>query len=335
MDDGLMQVATVEGGDDAATITDRCNEISIATGRMGLVNPLDLYAQLLSFLRTNPHVSVVPLGNILDTPAQGKISVALRHDIDADIVTAISCARALANAALPGSFYLLHTAHYYGAVSAVGANGGELTRHSGLKYFLEQLKETGVEIGLHNDALGLAIDHGIDGCQVLRDEIDWLRQQGVEIKSTVAHNSAAIYEAECFEVFRGLAVGGREFFKKNGRIISLQRLDQQELGLEYEANFPRPRPTLDGERLKSLAVKGEGNPLHSPSWLRQYFIDHPIFTREYDYDVWLVGKDLWLLAGRGALRYPLTFDQLAMEMGSLSAGSRVVVSIHPIYVSQR
>lgn len=83
----------------------------------------------------------------------------------------------------------------------------------------------------------------MDGSQGLRTELDWLRNQGLNIVGTAAHNSFRVYNAENFAVFKGRPLrSGQapedcpEIAVKDGNHCFLQELDELELALSYEAN---------------------------------------------------------------------------------------------------
>lgn len=326
----LKKVTTFNGGDDHKTIIQRCKDIAVSTAEHGLTNDFALYKQVLSCLSMNQNFKIVALKDLQKQSSSQYVTIALRHDIDADIVTAILCARAIEEYGLTGSFYPLHTSHYY--TIQPSSDSSQIIRHTGLEYLLTALNTSNIEIGLHNDAIGLALDHGIDGASVLKEEITWLRSIGLDIKGTVAHNSAAVYNSECFEIFKSLSVGQREYVEKDGKKIALGILDQHKLGLEYEGNFPIPKKRLDVNLLNQI-TNITGNPLHTPDWQHSYFINHPVFERNYEYDIWLVGEDLWLLAGDKEVFFPMKTAQMLEALSNIPKGSKVVISIHPIYVS--
>jgi hypothetical protein len=274
---------------------------------------------------------VVPIEHLLDT-SSGPARVALRHDIDAELVTGIRCARRLASLGLAGTFFVLHSSHYYARVERDSTGGVKVVRHHGFARLLDELLATGQEVGLHNDALGYAFDHGVEGAALLVADIDWLRERGATVRGTVAHNSAAVYGAECFEIFRGLAAGNRREVIYRERHIPLQVLDPADLSLTYEGNFPKPRARIDPQAMAELQDLS-GDPLRRPAWQRLYFGAHPVFERGYEYDLWLIGPDQWLFAGNGEVRFPLNFRAAMQCLETLPEGTRCVVTIHPIYVS--
>lgn len=250
-------IRVTTGGDSRQIISDRCALVIDSTAKLGIVNSFSLYRRLIDGLRALTDTVVVPIAELKNAGPEDKKRISLRHDVDADIMVAIACARHLKNADLPGSFYLLHTSHYYGRFEKQG-DALVFTRHDGLADLVAELRETGAEIGIHNDALGVMFDHDGDGIAHLKGEIAWLRSQGVDVRGSAAHNSAAVYGAENFEIFKGLAVGDRGVVHWRDRSIQLQSLDMANLGLEYEANHPRPRQYLDLKQLDKITGTATG-----------------------------------------------------------------------------
>lgn len=327
----IVEVEVQTGGDKRQVIEDRCATIALHTDKLGILNDFEYYRRTIFQLASAKGFDVVGLGDICNG---GGKHLAFRHDIDADMVTAIRCADVLNREKLPGAFFPLHTSHYYGHFEV---RDGKQTfiRHEGLLPLLRDLAETGCEIGIHNDALGVFLNYGINGTDLLLKEIAWLRASGIGIQSSVAHNSAAVYGAENFEIFNGLSVGGRAILEWEGKRVPLQSVDMQAVGLTYEGNHPRVRAELRHDLLEAIRPAGRTDLLRNPEWQKAYFNRHPIFRRGYDYDVWLIGEDQWIIAGHGMAKYPLTLTQLTEILANMAGPLGVVATIHPIYVGRR
>ena len=127
------------------------------------------YEALVAGLRDVPDLDVVhwlPWGR----RRQAGKSVALRYDIDADPETAVRLARYNARYGLAGSFFVLHTAYYYGAWA-----DGVWCRNAGMVRDWVRLVLAGAEVGLHLDPLGLYANPGVDGAAAVRTELAYLR----------------------------------------------------------------------------------------------------------------------------------------------------------------
>lgn len=291
-----------------------------------LANPFHYYTELIDYLSTVDRFSVVPLADLMAQTIDQKPRIAIRHDIDADPVTAVRCARYLARAGLPGSFYLLHTASYYGFFQQQ-----TFVRSPLLQNWVRELIVAGCEIGLHNDALGVYLHHGLDGAQALTTEIMWLRDQGAVVKGTVAHNSGPAYGAENSEVFHGRLLWNRSV-RRNGKLLPLGVLSEQTLGLTYEGTYVRPKLSPDSKRASSFLEDVKSASTLSESWMRSFLHSNPTLDYLVDCQFWLIGNDKWVITGPDLFLWHVNLDRVLAELDNLPAGARAVVVVHPEYV---
>jgi len=313
-----------------AEIIANCKAASADLTGLGLTTAFASYVRLTDHLRRSSRIRVLRLARLHEESAQDRVLVGLRHDVDDDVWTALRCARRLASIGMPGSFYLLHTSHYYGRFT-----DRRFLRHRGLTSILRELLVAGCEVGLHNDALGVYYRFGFDGLQAVQTELDWLRQQGLQVLGTTAHNSAPVHGAENFEVFRGLAFADRGECVRDGRTVPLQGLVPQALGLMYEGNFPRPRPGADPAVLERFLAPPAPDAIRSRQWLESYFCRNPTFDRDYDASVWLLAADAWMIATHGqqpTLLWPVDLDRVLEFLDRCAPDSRVIFNIHPEYL---
>lgn len=118
---------------------------------------------------------VVAMEDIFDGDKRPDV-IAVRHDCDNVIEPALSIAAWESDRGYRSTYYALHTAPYW--------QDKTLLRGS-----LEQIAVYGHEIGIHNDALTVAIETGRDPADVLFEATEELRSYGHEIRSTVAHGN--------------------------------------------------------------------------------------------------------------------------------------------------
>lgn len=215
-----------------------CHGPDLATARQRIVaGPLFHYERLLDDLQRLPRLRFVPLRRLCRTPIPAdEIWCCLRHDVDIDARTALAMAALEHARDIVSSYYILPTAAYYGAWREQ-----VFLRHGAMAHAYRTLQALGHEVGLHTDALALYQQHRIDGAEGLVAELAWLRGQGLEIDGSLAHNSAAVYGAENFEIFKGRPrlpgkAGRRNEVVHQGRWAPLQVLDEAALGLVYEGN---------------------------------------------------------------------------------------------------
>ncbi|MCA9290514.1 MAG: hypothetical protein KDA25_05265 [Phycisphaerales bacterium] len=204
--------------------------------------PMVMYDELLRAFAAMPRIEVVTLRDLCHRPAApGRVRLAIRHDVDGDIVAAWQMAHLEASHGMPSSYYMLHTAPYHARF-----DGGQFERHGCIAYVYREIQSLGHEIGLHTDGLTVYQQYDMDGAAAVRDEIEWLRAEGIDVRGTVAHGSAAAYGAENFEIFKGRRKGEPKMadaasdpvrtLRFNGADACLSVLDEGELGLEYEGN---------------------------------------------------------------------------------------------------
>jgi hypothetical protein len=160
----------------------------------------------------------------------------LRHDVDSDMRGQLDQAEMEAARGIKSTFFTLHTTSYYGTFK-----DGVLHRNKSMLEIYRAIQDMGHEIALHTDGLHLFQNLNINGAEAIVTEIKWLRDNGIDLVGTTAHNSPAAYGCNNYSIFKGRQVtnvlGSRPrgvIF--NGKWAPLQLLDERELGLEYEAN---------------------------------------------------------------------------------------------------
>jgi hypothetical protein len=299
----------------------------VETNYTPYTNPFHHYEQLLGMLGRDPRVSLVPCCELGHARASG-VSVALRHDIDADPVTAVRMARRLARDGICGTFYLLHTAIYYGRFF-----GTLFVRHRELRPWIDQFLVAGCEVGVHNDALGAHQNLGVDGPAAMAQEIAWLRSRGATVRGTAGHNSAPVFGAENAEVFAGRVLWSTHEYPRN--TLPLGELDEAALGIEYEGTFATPRREVDEDAATAFAADRANADIRSPSWMSTYLTDNPCMSWAVDMQIWVVGTGHWVAGGRvhgePYFRDRLTLEDLPTVLADLPAHSRCLFVLHPEY----
>lgn len=289
-------------------------------------NPFFYYTEIVDRVSRLERLRIVPLSDLFQSANyDSRPVISFRHDIDADPLTAIRCARYLARLGLPGSFYLLHTARYYGQFS-----GGIFIRNPLLKDWVRRLIVTGCEIGVHNDALGVYLNYGLNGAAVLANEIRWLKSQGAAIKGTVAHNSSPVYGAENSEIFKGRVLWKRKVWK-NGRRLPVGEVYEDDLGLTYEGTYVKPKKNIDTRAARQFVADVESSSLSSEEWVRKFLCDNPILDYAIDYQFWLIGQDKWVVAGKELFEWHVNLERVIELLAGLPEKSRSVVVMHPEY----
>jgi len=208
-----------------------------------IANPLHAYRRFLGAVAGDGRFEFVTFRRLYSAPRPAdKVQVLIRHDVDIDVVTAWRQAQIEHELGVVSTYFFLHNAPYHGRF-----DGKAFYRHECIRHLYKEFEDLGHEVGLHNDALDLYMNRRIDGSQALVAELEWMRGAGLDVIGTVAHNHLPTYGAENYEIFAGRAVvewegeqagdykNEREVCSK-GRVAPLRVLDERELGLIYEGN---------------------------------------------------------------------------------------------------
>jgi hypothetical protein len=178
------------------------------------------YAWYERFLDRLADRDVVPLREF----AQGRGDLALRHDVDSSLWSALELARREHDRDLRATYFVLHTAPYWTRPDLLGR--------------LRELRSLGHEIGFHNDLVTLERTQKVDIDAYARQELARLRGAGIEIVGAAAHGSPWCHRLGFHNnyAFAGWDEPVPGFPAREVR----RKLDPAALGLEYEAyHVPR------------------------------------------------------------------------------------------------
>jgi len=202
------------------------------------VDPLVRYRDLLEDFKAHSNITFKTYKDGLsEKPDSTEICGLIRHDVDGDLMAALDMAKIENELGIKSTYFLLHTAPYYGIMQ----NGVLHRNEEALAIYLE-IQALGHEVAVHTDALELYQNHKVDGAEGLITELQWLRDNGLDICGTLAHNSFNVYGANNYTIFEGRPLtdyyypGPAKAVTHNGRWAPLQQLNESELGLEYEGN---------------------------------------------------------------------------------------------------
>ena len=129
------------------------------------------YAEYERFLDRVSGRDVVPLRDF----ARGLGDLALRHDVDDRLDSALALARLEHERGLRTTYFVLHSAPYYSRPNLLDS--------------LRELESLGHEVGWHNDLVTLALVHGVDPGPYLRGELERLRGGEIDVVGVAAHGS--------------------------------------------------------------------------------------------------------------------------------------------------
>lgn len=156
--------------------------------------------------------------------------IAVRHDCDNVIAPAVAMAAWEAECGYRSTYYVLHTSPYWQEKTL-------------LRRALDAIASHGHEIGIHNDALTVALLTGRDPRHVLEQAVAELRSYGHTVTSTVAHGNRLCGIADYVndEMFDSCARPGYgdpdRVLAHNGHLVRIQPVPLADFGLEFDANW--------------------------------------------------------------------------------------------------
>ena len=186
------------------------------------------YAAFLDRLAVPGRFRVVPLRDLARAPRDLPL-VALRHDVDLRLASAVRFAELEHARGIAATYFLLHTAPYYGTTKP-----GEAHHSPALLPVLRRLQdELGHEIGFHHDLVTLERVYGIAPGPYLEHELAWLRSAGLRVTGAAAHGS---YWAHRLGFHNSYAFARWDAPKPGHATTNIGwKLDPTAFGLEYEA----------------------------------------------------------------------------------------------------
>lgn len=289
------------------------------------------YEWVIDELASLPNLSLRPLCTLFDNDDDTVARIGLRHDVDMDPVAAVRCSRYLAYKGIRGSFYLLHTNPYFGTFVS-----NRFIINSELSKWVRDLVVAGSEVGLHHDTLHLYRNVGVNGLDRLARDISLLRSYGAQVYGVVAHNSGPLYGAENYEIFEEHLLWKRRVPSRKYWKFPLGKVRKDMFGLKYEGTFTQPKAKMDKSAAAAFFADSASANVRSPEWMRKFLLDNPACDYEVDYQIWLIGKDSWAIAGKWqdepVFLFDIGFGEVREFCRTLPNGSATSLIIHPEYV---
>ena len=308
---------------------------SFCDGVPGLANDLSYFDDVVASIQ---EMSNIRPGTMADLAlGKGGVNLGVRADVDMDIAATVEMALIAGERGFPLSFYLTHTASYYGSFA-----DGVFRRNECLAPFYQALQGSGAEVGLHVDPYAIYLTHGIDGAEAVQAELAWLREQGLTIRGTSAHNAAPLYGVENFEIFAERAIRSEGFVLRNWRFLPLGVLHEGELGLSYEAGDATPAPPDTPQDKRDAYLRGfpDCDFVRDYNWFRTYILENPYCTWGYSYNIWAIGRDTWTVAGTKpdgtkVFQFKVGWEAVARFLRALGEDETCAMVIHPVYMGLR
>ena len=323
-----------DSGISADQVLQNCNTACayLSNPELGLMNEPVYFRSMLKDIKTLSNRRPGTMRHL--ALGRDRTNLALRMDVDMDVAAALALSDICREEGIPATFYLLHTAPYYGVLV-----NGAFARHEAIAGICRSLGSGGLEIGLHIDPYFFYLNHRIDGAQAVVAELGWLRSQGVRICGVTGHNCASVYGAESVEIFTRWAVRPGSFYYCNYQLAPIAQLNADMLGIEYEGGGLIPALDTDPTELDFVNRPPDGLLLRNPRWMKLYLLDNGYCRWGYDYNVWLIGCDQWVIAGREAdhpvFEFGVAWARVVDLLRELDPGRQVSMTLHPCYFGHR
>jgi hypothetical protein len=218
---------------------------------------------------------VVPLREF----ARGAGDLALRHDVDSRLDSALELARLEHARGLRATYFVLHTAPYWGDADLLPR--------------LRRLQELGHEIGFHHDLLTLYHVEDVEPRDRLERDLRRLRDGGLDVVGAAAHGSPWCHRLGFHNnyVFDGWDESIVGFPNRDVP----EKLDPREFGLDYEA-YHVPHDVYFSDSSFVNGRRAHPADLHLEPGRRTIVLVHPC---HWDSSVWAKAARLGRkLAGR-------------------------------------
>ncbi|MFI4911639.1 MAG: hypothetical protein ACIAQZ_08235 [Sedimentisphaeraceae bacterium JB056] len=186
------------------------------------------YAEFLDELKKDRYI-VTTGKDFNSTVNDEKIVVYMRHDIDINPFAALKMAQMEKQRGICSTFYVLHSARYYGVQSSSG-----VCRYAQMDILYKKIAQMGHEIGVHNDLIGLMIQSDISPLIFQRRELDYYTKAGFDITGVVSHGSSVVAKCNLNNTWIFSEFGKKGIFENNGKIYTYGDNSFRDFGFEYE-----------------------------------------------------------------------------------------------------
>jgi len=177
-----------------------------------------------------------------DIAAEGEACFFLRHDVDDNINAAMQMAMLENENGIQSSYFLMPPSPAQGGANYYGTlKDNIIVPHPDLIEHAKRLQDWGHEVGLHNNIAELAIYLKRNIADLLHEQLDYFRSNGIAIHGTAAHGSPFFHD-NMFISYEIFAQAGVKPGLERGRVVQLgdvtlqlHSLDMSDFGLSYEA----------------------------------------------------------------------------------------------------
>lgn len=189
----------------------------------------DEYRKLLTEL-SRPKYRILPLGEFNKDNSCDKVLVALRHDSDSHPLKALKMAEIEKATGIKSTYFLLHSANYYGSVK-----NGVITRNGAVDELAKKLHAMGFEVGIHRDLFNMMWNHQFEPRSFMKEEIAYYKNLGVPVTGSAAHGDGTTIGRKLNEMWIYSEFGKKGAYVLNGTRYPYGEYKTADFGVDYEA----------------------------------------------------------------------------------------------------
>jgi hypothetical protein len=199
------------------------------------------YDNFLSYLVSSDRFLIVQQKDFKKATSNDKVIISLRHDIDDNINASVKFAHIEHKYGIQSTYFLLHTANYYGKTKR-----SNFKRNENVINYLKKIQDYyGHEVGWHNDLVTLQVIFGIAPKEFLSKELLWLRENGINIIGTSSHGSDYCYiyhyvNSYFWKEIHGTSEGNFfnwEYIPKGYKTYKIEKDNLASYNFKYECSF--------------------------------------------------------------------------------------------------
>ncbi|MFA7230399.1 MAG: glycoside hydrolase family 20 zincin-like fold domain-containing protein [Victivallaceae bacterium] len=187
------------------------------------------YKKLLSEL-SKPKYKVLPLREFNKDNSSDKVLVALRHDSDSHPLKALKMAEIEKTMGIKSTYFLLHSAKYYGKVK-----DGVIIRNEAIDELAQKLYNMGFEVGIHRDLFNMMWNYQFEPRAFMKAEIAYYKNIGIPVTGSAAHGDMTTINRKLNEMWIYSEFGKKGLSTVNGISYPYGEHKATEFGVDYEA----------------------------------------------------------------------------------------------------
>ncbi|MCF6176357.1 MAG: hypothetical protein L3J71_11385 [Victivallaceae bacterium] len=187
------------------------------------------YENLLKELAKDRYM-VLPIRDYVNAKAPDKVLVGMRHDIDFHPFKAEKMAELEQKYKLRSTFYILHSANYYGRYYPK-----KIRRNTAMNDLYKKLNDQGFEIGIHNDTISLMLKYDIEPLKFIHEEIAYYNKIGIQVNGVASHGAAYVLQMGLNNTYMFSEFGKGKTIERNGKKYQYGQYSLKEFGFDYSA----------------------------------------------------------------------------------------------------